>query len=238
MNTKNLYNTIVEYCSKNQNPANVIKYSKYFRSGYDAWGLSQKQITDFTKELLKNPKVNLQLTFETMPLLMESGKYEETSIGLLLVNGMNTQFSDQTLSEISKLFSFGISNWAHADTLGMWILPTIIKMKLTTEDDMIPWVKSANSFQRRCVPVTFIKSLKKIDSPKHLFAIINPLMNDRAREVQQGTGWFLRESWKMFPTETELFLNRHKNTSPRLIFQYACEKMLKSDRINFRKQIQ
>ena len=57
------------------------------------------------------------------------------------------------------------------------------------------------------------------------FTFIEPMMHDPAREVHQGLGWFLRETWKKQPEVAEQFLLRFKDTAPRLIFQYATEKM-------------
>ena len=236
MTPKQLHKTITDYCSSNANAANVEKYSRYFKDGYNAWGLSQTLMNDMTKQLLKTPDINISIVLEAMPLLMKSGKYEEASFGLLLINGMKKQYTPALLNHIAGFFHMGITNWAHADTLAMWILPNIIAGGHATEEDFIAWLSSPYSFQRRCVPVTYIKSLKKVQTPSHLFQMIEPLMTDSVREVQQGTGWFLREAWKLFPTQTEEFLTKHKNTAPRLIFQYACEKMDKEYRTKFRKE--
>jgi 3-methyladenine DNA glycosylase AlkD len=149
---------------------------------------------------------------------------------------MKKQYSVQLFREISGWFKRGITNWAQADTLGMWILPYLIEKSHVTEKDFKSWLKSPFSFQRRCVPVTYIKSLKKLNSPLSLFTIIEPLMSDNVREVQQGTGWFLREAWKLFPEETEQFLLKWKDSSPRLIYQYACEKMVKDYRKKFSRK--
>jgi len=53
--------------------------------------------------------------------------------------------------------------------------------------------------------------------------------------VHQGVGWFLREAWKIRPKETESFLLKYKDTSPRLIFQYATEKMTPKQKLRFRR---
>jgi len=47
---------------------------------------------------------------------------------------------------------------------------------------------------------------------------------------------FLREAWKIKPQETETFLLKWKNTGARLIFQYACEKMTKVQKLKYRKE--
>ena len=60
-------------------------------------------------------------------------------------------------------------------------------------------------------------------------------MNDKEREVHQGAGWFLREAWKIERNETEAFLYKWKETAPRLIIQYATEKMTKDEKMKFKK---
>ena len=50
-------------------------------------------------------------------------------------------------------------------------------------------------------------------------------MLDAEREVHQFLGWFLRDAWNIRPSETEAFLLKWKETAPRIIIQYATEKM-------------
>jgi 3-methyladenine DNA glycosylase AlkD len=60
-------------------------------------------------------------------------------------------------------------------------------------------------------------------------------MMDAERVVHQGLGWFLREAWKQQPKPVEAFLMEWKDTAPRLIFQYATEKMPAQARARFRR---
>lgn len=69
--------------------------------------------------------------------------------------------------------------------------------------------------------------------PSILF--VEKLMADPEREVHQGMGWFLREAWKISPAEVEAFLEKYKETAPRLIIQYACEKMTAENKLRFRR---
>ena len=59
-------------------------------------------------------------------------------------------------------------------------------------------------------------------------------MTDAEREVHQGMGWFLRECWKIKHQEVETVLLEWKNTAPRIILQYACEKMTTEDKQRFK----
>jgi hypothetical protein len=54
--------------------------------------------------------------------------------------------------------------------------------------------------------------------------------------VHQGLGWFLREAWKLYPQPVENYLAVWKDSAPRLIFQYATEKMTPEQKACFRRE--
>jgi 3-methyladenine DNA glycosylase AlkD len=236
MTPQELCNDLIGYCKVNANPELVKKYSRYFKEGiYDAWGLSQALMDAKKAELKKSGKITVDLVFETAPLLMKSGKYEETSFALILITIVKDKLIRSDFTRLESWFETGIANWAHADYFGMFFLPEIMKQGLVEKNDFSGWITSPYKFQRRCVPVTFIKLLKTGIPFRELFSFLEPLMSDPEREVHQGMGWFLREAWKVKPDETEAFLLKWKNTAPRLIFQYACEKMKPEMKLRFRK---
>jgi 3-methyladenine DNA glycosylase AlkD len=235
MDAKKLYKEIAGYCLANADESMAQKYSRYFKEGYNAYGLTQSQINRKAKELLKDKNLQLPEALGSFPMAASSGKYEEVSIVLLVVNGLHKHYSHETFNTISSWFSIGINNWAHADTLGMYILPKFLQYSILSVDDFGEWLTSPYKFQRRCVPVTMIKLLKTSDSLTRYFDFLEPLMIDPAREVHQGMGWFLREAWQLQKEETEMFLEKWKDVSPRLIFQYACEKMSKDEKSRFKR---
>jgi 3-methyladenine DNA glycosylase AlkD len=76
--------------------------------------------------------------------------------------------------------------------------------------------------------------LKAAPAIAPLLEFLRPMMMDPERVVDQGLGWFLREAWKREPKPVEAFLKEWKDRSPRLIFQYATEKMTPAGRARFR----
>ena len=58
---------------------------------------------------------------------------------------------------------------------------------------------------------------------------------DPEKEAPQSPGWFLREAWKLQPAPIEAFLLKYKDTAPRTIYQYACEKMSKDQKQLYKK---
>ena len=232
-----LLNDIRDYCLENADPLVVAKYSRYFSEGYDAYGLSLQQLEE-TVLLILEEGAGFRLIQQTSRLLIMGPKYEETSFAILLTKAFEKDFTAKTFAEIEFWFTHGITNWAHADVISSELIYPYIKRKLINLERLEPWRTAENKFQRRAVPVSLIKVMKASENPLLLFDYIRPMMTDEAREVQQGLGWFLREAWKLHKTDTEAFLLEWKNDAPRLIMQYATEKMSAVEKKRFRKEKQ
>ncbi len=235
MEAQKLYDDFVAYCTKHSDAAIVAKYARYFKESYDAYGITQPLMDEKAKEYLGNKEVDIALVLKAAPIFFNNRKYETTSMILMLLNRMHKKYDIKLFEAISSWFAMSIHNWAHADMLGMFILPSLVKQGIITMKDFKPWLSSEFKFQRRCVPVTLIKSAKAGDPLKPMFDFIKPLMMDEEREVRQGVGWFLKECWKIKAVETEAFLLPYKDSAPRLIFQIACEKMTAENKQRFKK---
>jgi len=224
MKANDLYEDIKNYCKANANKEKAVKYACFFREGYDAYGLSDNLLNDKVTLILRNYEVDMDLILKTSDYLIKSGKYEETFFAILLLN------------KLSHWFQIGIVNWAHCDVLCRDILSPLLVNNIIDIINLEDWKTAENKFQRRAVPVAMIPLLKTTDNFAPLLSFIEPLMTDQQREVQQGLGWFLREAWKRDQKSTEKFLMKWKNKAPRLIFQYATEKMSKEERKRFRRE--
>ena len=236
MTSKQIVKEITNYCRNHAHEENVIKYSRYFKDGlYKGYGLTAPEIHAGSKELFRLEGISLPMVMEAAPHIITHGKSDEISIVLLLVKEFHKQFSKATFEDIGPWYNLGIDNWAHADLLGMLILPLFLKKDIIHVSGFSSWLTAQNKFKRRSVPVTLIKLLNTHGNFSELFTFIECLMTDPEREVHQGTGWFLREAWKRNPDETEAFLMKWKDVSPRLIIQYATEKMTKEGKMKFRR---
>jgi 3-methyladenine DNA glycosylase AlkD len=233
-----LYEEIRDYCRANTDEDMVKKYSRYFKEGYDAYGLSSELLEEKVSAILEDPDMNMKLILRTGKLLVESGKYEETFFAILLLKHFVEEFDTDVFEEIGHWFDVGIVNWAHADVFCRDLTSTFLLNDIIDLKSLGSWQTGANKYQRRSVPVAMIDLLKTRDDYQPLFDFIEPLMLDTERTVQQGLGWFLREAWKIKKEETESFLLKWKNDAPRTIYQYATEKMSKEDKTRFRKEKQ
>ena len=199
MKTNQLVQEIRSYCNANANPEQVQKSQRFFKDEFVGYGLTAPQIHGKVKEMLKRGDIDLPTLLDAIPQLMESKQYEEISIALLLLDGHSKQFTPETFQIIGNWFAVSITNWAHADTLGMFTLPRFLDKKILEMTDFSSWLDSPFKFQRRCVPVTLIKHIKKNRQVMPSILFVERLMTDPEREVHQGMGWFLREAWKISP---------------------------------------
>jgi 3-methyladenine DNA glycosylase AlkD len=229
-----LVKAIRGFCKANGNPVIVKKYSRFFKEGYDAYGLESKSYDVCLKKFTDKNELTLNIVLDAAPELIGSCKYEETFFVIIMLRRFYREFSAASFKQLEKWFNVGIVNWAHADVIAGDIVAYYLLQDLVPLSALESWRVAENKFQRRSVPVSLIKLLKNENINK-LIAFIEPLMCDEAREVHQGVGWFLREAWKLEKVKTEKFLLKYKNTAPRLIFQYATEKMSAKEKAQFKK---
>lgn len=235
MNTQLLKHKIHSRCEAEANEERALKIQYYFKHPIDAYGLTSPQVNTIVKEILNNGIVSVETVFDVLSDFLSNGKYEEISCCFLLLDALAKQFTKDTFLAFDTVFEKGVDNWAHADTLAMFILPKFILNGIISAEDLLPWLKSNNKFQRRCVPVTYIKVVKQNKQVQPYINYVLPLITDNEREVHQGVGWFLRECWKIEPKETERILLEWKDKAPRLIIQYACEKMTPENKQRYKR---
>lgn len=230
---------IRQYCAAHANPAQAGKWARYFKEGYDSWGLLEK---DDPLWVEKRPewgeryrKMKLRGFLKLGELLFPSGKYEEGSLAILFLKELRDEMDAKSVLALAKWFEAGIGNWAHTDVLcGEIIAPLLAEGRIDFKL-LASWRESRLKFQRRAVPVAMLGLLKGKPKVAPLLAFLSPMMMDTERVVHQGLGWFLREAWKKEPKPVEAFLMEWKDRAARLIFQYATEKMTPAERDRFRR---
>jgi 3-methyladenine DNA glycosylase AlkD len=230
---------IREFCEFNSDPKIIAKYSKYFKEGFDGFGIDNKLLINQLESWNKEWKEDMKLE-DYMGLsdeLMMNGEFEEKSIAIHLVKSKKSEYTEETFDRIGKWFKVGISDWATTDVLCMLVLPHFFIGHIIGFDKLKEWNSSQSEWQRRAVPVLLVELSKlKIDLKyNEALSVIEPLMDDESEYVQKGLGTLLRELWKKQPKETEKFLYKWKDKCGRLIIRYATEKMDKEYRKKFRK---
>lgn len=225
---------ISAFCHEHANPELVTKYSRYFREGYDAFGLNDKQVHELADSIADSFSLDTMSLFPLGLQLFQSGKYEFGSIAILLLEKQAKHFDESCLEGVRNWFDAGVNNWAHSDVLCTRITPLFLQNGIVELSAFDEWRSSVSRWTRRAVPVTML-CLRKSHNPDALLSFIDGMMGDEERVVHQGLGWFLRELWKLHPSVVEAFLLKHKDHCARLIIQYATEKMSAQMKQNYKK---
>jgi 3-methyladenine DNA glycosylase AlkD len=225
-------------CRKLADPARVTKYSRYFSEGYDPYGVDHEDprwIEARDRWLAANGDLGLSGFIALGERLFATGKYEHGAVALWFVSQFREDIGPRAFAGVGRWFDGGVRNWAHADVICGELLSPRLASGAVGLRALGSWRTSPHKFKRRAVPVSMLGLLKTTGDYRPLLELIAPLMEDGERVVQQGLGWFLREAWKRQPAPVEAFLDRWKDRAPRLVFQYATEKMGAADRARFRR---
>ncbi|HVP36848.1 MAG TPA: DNA alkylation repair protein [Terriglobales bacterium] len=226
------------YLKKNADEKIVQKYSRYFKEGFDSYGIDPDKFQEKRDEWFESCQKNLSQE-ELLALcenLIRTGKYEEGTVALGFFIRLREKYNKRLFDVIGKWFQKYIVNWAHSDWACADILYFFIKGKIVPLKEFVEWTESSSKWKRRAVPVTFVKLVSKDNYIKEGLSIARKLILDQERVVHQGVGWMLREIWKKSPKEAEDFLYKWRNDAPRLVIQYATEKIPKEKRKRFRKE--
>jgi len=227
---------IRKFCESNSDPEIIKKFSKYFKEGYDGYGIDknviEKQIDNW-KDQWKD-----EMTIDSYLMLgdeLQRGRYDEKNLAIVFIQTQRNHFTKDTFKRIGNWFDYGINNWATTDVLCMLVLSSFLIDKVIDLDDLKSWNDSESEWKRRAVPVTLIELIKKDLKPKDAIYAIEPLMLDKSEYVQKGIGTLLRGLWKKYPLEIEEFLLKWKDSCGRLIIQYSTEKMDNEYKKKFKK---
>jgi len=228
---------IRKFCEQNADPRIVKKYARYFKEGYDAYGLTPQIFETQRDKWLDLWKQELSVNDFILlgDRLIATGKYEEAGFAIAFIYSNTRKLIPEMFEKLGSWLENGIANWAHTDVLSGKVLAYFINNNLIGIESLEKWTVSEWVWKRRAVPVTLVEALKTDIPLDKILSVIESLMPDNEHKVQQGLGWLLREAWKKYPGRVEEFLLKWKDTCGRTIIQYATEKMKKEDRAKFKK---
>ena len=222
---------------QNANPDNVKKYSRFFREGYDAYGVDSKIYVaqvDLWYDKFKS-EFNLADFKQLFNKLLDSNKYEEVSLTVTFLSRMPEHYSKTLFKQIMNWLNQYFQNWAHVDICSSQVLAKFILNGVISHEDLLKYYDHKSKWVRRAVAVTTVYVFYEDQQLSPVLAAGDLLINDLVREVGQGVGWMLRDTWKVYPKKIEQFLTKHVRTGNRTAYQYACEKMDKDYRRKFRR---
>jgi len=146
-------NIIHDFCMKHANQANIDKYARYFKEGFDGYGIDQKvyeaQRDAWIREWKK--EMTLEDYLDLGDRLVQVGKFEEISFAISFVQSERENYTVATFDRIGKWFDFGITNWATTDVLCMMVLSGFLSDRIIgfPEEDILLrlWLDRGEEFK-------------------------------------------------------------------------------------------
>ncbi|HWR52103.1 MAG TPA: DNA alkylation repair protein, partial [Bryobacteraceae bacterium] len=158
-----LASEIQAYCAAHADADKALKWTRYFKEGYEAWGIIDKDDPFFNERqaewLEKNGSLGLRGFLRLGTLLFASGKYEEGAIAIRFVKELRDQFDSATFALLGQWFE-GVRNWAHTDVLCGEVISPLLQGGVIPLEAVASWRASPHKFQRRAVPVAMLGLLK------------------------------------------------------------------------------
>jgi 3-methyladenine DNA glycosylase AlkD len=225
------------FCEAHADARQVARYARYFKEGYDAYGVHQ-DVWEQQKDAwvaAHGKRLGLKGFLDLGDRLVRTGKYEEGSFAIYFVVPFRDEFTPETFDRLGGWLDDGLHNWAHTDILCGALLGRFLEDRIVPVSRMAAWRSAGSKWKRRAIPVALLALLDQPRKVESVLKFIRPMMQDPERVVHQGLGWFLREAWKVRPDAVERFLLEWKGTAPRLIYQYATEKMTPANKARFRR---
>jgi len=177
----------------------------------ESYGVPLPALRVIAAELAKWGQRHPEGAFALVERLWSHGSREERVIAAKVLERLGKREPERTL-EVAASFVGDIRNWEECDQLACFGLRNVVQrhpeMVLPRCQD---WVRSEDKWIRRfgVAVLTSLPKDKAYRPSEREFAILDAVMADEAREVQDAVAWALREIAKRHPTAVASYLRRH-----------------------------
>jgi len=167
--------------------------------------------------------------FSLVERLWHNGSRDERVIAAKILERLGTREWARTL-ELAASFVGDICNWEECDQLACFGLRNVVQRH---PEAVLPhcqaWVQGKDKWTRRfgVAVLTSLPKDKGYRPSQAEFAILDAVMGDEAREVQDAVAWALREIGKRHPAPVADFLRRHAQRARRHTRRIVREAMKK-----------
>ncbi len=122
------------------------------------------------------------------------------------------------------LFDY-VRDWGDCDDFCTHAFGELLKMYPSLYDRVFALTTSEHFWVRRAAAVVFILPIRRgVYDNERLFKIAEALMHDEHYLVLKGYGWMLKVLSEHEKESVVAFLEKHRETMPRLAYRYALEK--------------
>lgn len=235
-----LHQQIIKEISKIKSvstPENISFGQRYLGTNKPYHGFTTKQIVDLAKRIFKENSIDSTEIISLLNSLYQNGvSYTEIVLGPMILS-----FSSEALKNFDPknldLWLNYTCGWAENDVL--------CQSNFTAENilnrwsDWQKWLKefnqSSNINKRRASLVLLTKSLRQSDDPrlsKLAFENVENLKGEKDILITKAVSWILRSLVTFHKTELLDYLDKNKESLPRIAYREALSKALTGRKYN------
>ena len=177
----------------------------------ESYGAPVPALRVIAAELAKWGRKRPDQVFATVERLWHNGSRDERVIAAKVLERLGKREWERTL-EVAASFVADIRNWEECDQLACFGLRDVV---LRHPEVVLPrcmvWVRDEDRWTRRFGVVVMISLPmgKEYQPSEDEFAVLDVVMADEAREVQDAVDWALRRIGKRHPAVVAEYLRRH-----------------------------
>ena len=183
----------------------------------ESYGVPIPALRIVAAELAKWDPDHLDQAFCMVERLWHSGSRDERVIASKVLERLGKRQWERTL-EVAASFLGSIRNWEECDQLGCFGLRSVVQRHPETVlSRCLAWVQHQDKWIRRfgVVVMTSLPTSKGYHPCEQEFAVLDMVMSDEAREVQDAADWALRKVGGRNPVVVAEYLRRHAKEAPR-----------------------
>lgn len=147
------------------------------------------------------------------------------------------QYSAETFYIFERWLQEYVRDWSDCDDFCTHALGALIAQDNSLFDKLLNWTNHQDFWVRRGAAVSLIYPIRK-----QCYQGFDPLMvsdrllHDQHELVRKGYGWMLKVLSQQEPKKVYRYLERHKDTMPRVAFRYGMEKLSKEEKQHLMKK--
>ncbi len=190
---------------------NVAGAARFIPGLGESYGVPIPALRIIAAELVRWGQRRLAEVFALIERLWHNGSRDERVIAAKMLERLGKREWEKAL-ELAASFVGDIRNWEECDQLACFGLREVVQRH---PEAVLPrcrvWVRDGNKWTRR-FGVAVLTSLPKDKTYRpsgREFTILDAVMADESREVQDAVAWALREIGQRHPSALAEYLRRH-----------------------------
>ncbi len=221
---KKIYKLVEKFCFDREDPVKAIRNMRDFKEGYDAFGIDEEEIKVLRDRIMDEYELSPREIADFGLILLKTGKYEFGTLAILLLKKHRPRLDPYVREKVKEWLDTAVENWAHADLLGIKILPVFFELELTDLQAFASWRDSPSKWTRRAA-ITSLIWLRKALPADDILRFLEPVLLEKDRVAQQAISWLLKDLWNKGAEVVEEFLETHKNNMDRNILKQVSSAM-------------